>query len=313
MVTCQLYTNSDKENWDNFIATCKTPLFFFARGFIEYHADRFIDFSLMFYQEGELVALLPGSKHGDTLISHGGLTYGGLLFQPNVRGSTISMVVGALVATASLYGFKRIIYKAIPYIFHTHAAQEDIYFISNQLGGSICRRDLSSVIYLKDRIKLSKGRKWLISRAKKLKLEATKSKAWATFHQLLTLVLKKHGATPVHSISELQLLGELFPENIVLKVVEHNNEFLAGVLLFKFDNVVHTQYIATSEHGKEVGALDFLIETCIEDSYNEQYIYFSFGISTEAEGKVLNNGLLAQKESFGARGIVLDFYEINLK
>ena len=61
-----------------------------------------------------------------------------------------------------------------------------------------------------------------------------------------------------------------------------------------------------------MGALDFLIETCIEESQQDGYQYFSFGISTEENGRVLNSGLVAQKENFGARGMVLDFYEIQL-
>ena len=40
--------------------------------------------------------------------------------------------------------------------------------------------------------------------------------------------------------------------------------------------------------------------------------YFSFGISTEQAGQYLNEGLIAQKEGFGARTVVHDFYEWNL-
>ena len=38
--------------------------------------------------------------------------------------------------------------------------------------------------------------------------------------------------------------------------------------------------------------------------------FFDFGISNENEGKIINKGLLKWKESFGARAIVHDFYEV---
>ncbi|MDD2162457.1 GNAT family N-acetyltransferase [Pseudomonas sp. MIL19] len=312
MVVAKVYDTSKKLEWNTFVDGCKTPLFFFKRDFVEYHASRFTDYSLMFFEDEVLVAILPASKHEKMLVSHGGLTYGGVLLSSKVRSETIAEVFFCLAETARKYGFETIIYKSIPYIFHKQGSQDDLYFIFNQLNGRVVRRDLSSVIYLNDRIKLSKGRKWLIARAKKLDLVVSDSTDWALFHGLLSSVLDKHGAAPTHSVSELEQLYALFPKNIKLKVVGSNEGLLAAVLLFKFDGVVHTQYLATSEQGKECGALDYLLETLIQDSLAEGYTYFSFGISTEEQGKYLNQGLAAQKESFGARGIAIDFYEITL-
>lgn len=312
MVVCKPYTASAKGSWDHFVDSCKTPLFFFKRDYLEYHSDRFTDASLMFFLDETLVAIFPASSHDDTLNSHGGLTYGGLLLSDKIRAEIVQKIVLCLGEQASGAGFRKIIYKAIPYLFYTHGAQEDLYSIANILDARIFRRDLSSVIYLDNRIKLSKGRKWLIARAKKLGLAVSHSTAWANFHGLLSEVLKHHGASPVHSIVELEHLSSLFPKNMHLKVIEKDNILLAAALLFKFQTTVHTQYLATNEEGKAFGALDFLIETCIEESKNEGYKYFSFGISTEQQGKILNTGLIAQKENFGARGVALDFYEIEL-
>jgi len=312
MVICKQYQNTCKDEWDSFINNCKTPLFFFKRDFIEYHADRFADASLMFYVEDVLVAVFPASSHEGVLSSHGGLTYGGLLLLEKVRAELVLTIFQCLGEQAAKAGFRKIIYKAIPYVFYNQGAQEDLYALTTILDARLNRRDLSSVIYLDNRMKLSKGRKWLIARAKKLGLVVTESTDWINFYQLLSSVLQRHGATPVHSIAELEYLHRLFPNNINLKIIEKDGVLLAAALLFKFNSTVHTQYLATNEEGKEAGALDFLIEHCIEESKNADYKYFSFGISTEQQGKVLNTGLMAQKENFGARGIVLDFYEIEL-
>ncbi|STX27709.1 Uncharacterized protein involved in methicillin resistance [Legionella beliardensis] len=312
MVVCQSYNPSNKNEWDRFIDTCKTPLFFFKRDFLEYHADRFTDASFMFYIDDVLMAVLPATCKDKVLNSHGGLTFGGLLLSSKIRAEAVLAIVMSLAQKASELGFEKIIYKAIPYFLYTQAAQEDIYAITNNLGATLFRRDLSSIIYLDERMPLSKGRKWLIARAKKSGLTVTESTSWAEFHQLLSSVLARHHASPVHSIAELELLFSLFPNNIQLKVIEKENAILAAALLFKFKTTVHTQYMATNDEGKELGALDFLIETCITESKTEGFKYFSFGISTEEQGKILNFGLLSQKENFGARGVVLDFYEINL-
>ena len=309
MVACTKYSTASKITWDDFVKHSKTPLFFFNRDFLEYHADRFEDCSLMFYEGECLVAVLPASAHGKELVSHGGLTYGGLILSSKIRAEKVLDIFSSLVDFVKLNNFERIIYKSVPYIFYKQGAQEDAYALFRH-DATLYRRDLSSVVYLNNRMPLSKGRKWLIARAKKHSLTATTSENWLQFYDLLTVSLGKHSAKPVHTPEELKLLFSFFPENISLRVVEKEGALLAATLLFKFDGVTHTQYMATNDQGKEVGALDYLIESCIEESKVLGDEYFSFGVSTEEQGLYLNSGLISQKESFGARGMVVDFYEI---
>lgn len=311
MVVCSFYSPADKPTWDSFIAGSKTPIFLFKRDFMEYHADRFIDASLMIYEDDVLLGVLPASRTDDIVTSHAGLTYGGLVLSEKARADSVISCLEAVVEFYREVGFKKIIYKAIPYIFAKHGAQEDLYALF-RIGAKLVRRDLSSVIYLKRRLKLSKGRKWLIARAKKNNLTMSTSTDWPGFVELLSSVLQRHDATPVHSAEELVLLASIFPENISLRVIDFEGKMLAATVLFKFDTVVHTQYLATSAEGKEVGALDYLIESCIQESQEKSFEYFSFGISTEEQGRWLNSGLITQKESFGARGTIIDFYEITL-
>lgn len=312
MVTAKFYEQQDKDTWDKFVDTCKSPLFLFKRNFMEYHADRFIDNSIIFYKNDSIIAVLPASKHKQELISHGGLTYGGLLLGNKLRASTVLEVVKQLISLMAHNNLEKLTYKAIPYIFHKYAAEEDLYAIFNCANAKLVRRDVSSAIYLEKRLALSKGRKWLISRAKKNNLNVIKSTNWEGFYNLLSEVLNKHSTKPVHSAHELALLSRHFPKNIELNVILFEQKIIAGAVLFKFQNVVHTQYLSVSEIGKELGALDLLIEQVIQESVSLGYKYFNFGISTENNGKNLNSGLIEQKESFGARAITLDFYEINL-
>ena len=115
----------------------------------------------------------------------------------------------------------------------------------------------------------------------------------------------------MHSLDEIQRLQLLFPENILLYTAEKENDVLAGVLVYETDTVAHTQYMACGEAGRACFALDFLLNYLITDKY-QQKLYFDFGISNEKQGTVLNEGLIYQKESFGARAVCHDFYEVNL-
>ena len=79
------YTAEDKIEWDRFIATAKNATFLFQRDFMDYHQDRFEDFSLMIYKNEKLYALLPANKKNEVVYSHEGLTYGGLLLNNSAK------------------------------------------------------------------------------------------------------------------------------------------------------------------------------------------------------------------------------------
>ena len=51
--------------------------------------------------------------------------------------------------------------------------------------------------------------------------------------------------------------------------------------------------------------------TRLESGFTEAI--FDFGISTEQGGRYLNEGLIFQKEGFGARTVVYDTYELNIE
>ncbi len=87
---------------------------------------------------------------------------------------------------------------------------------------------------------------------------------------------------------------------------------LAGCVAYLTDRVIHIQYIAASDEGRLYGALDLLFLTMLSLPVCDGRRYFDFGISTEQGGKLLNRGLLFQKEGFGARGICYDQYRLNL-
>ena len=67
------YTSKDFAIWNAFSSTAKNATFLFHRDFMEYHQDRFQDFSLLVFEEDKLVSILPANRVGDTVFSHQGL------------------------------------------------------------------------------------------------------------------------------------------------------------------------------------------------------------------------------------------------
>ncbi|TLD84228.1 GNAT family N-acetyltransferase [Helicobacter trogontum] len=305
------YTHKYADDWNAFNKDSKNGIFMFDRNYMDYHADRFIDHSLMFYEDSKLIALLPLNIKDSILYSHQGLTFGGFIANEKMKQYKMIECFKVLLAYMQEIRVQKLVYKAIPYIYHKYPAQEDIYALFT-LGAKSCRTDCSSSIDLTRLIAMPKGRKAQISRAKREGVVIESSINFQAFVTLLNEVLQtRHNTQAVHSAEELELLHSRFKDNIALYVAKQNNEILAATLLFIYPNLVHTQYLAVNDRGREIGALDLLIKTLI-DKYSTTKQYFDFGISTENNGLFLNEGLIAQKEGFGARTIVHNFYEINI-
>ena len=134
-------------------------------------------------------------------------------------------------------------------------------------------------------------------------------KFYSDFHDLLSASLRCHGVVPTHSLEEIERLCHLFPKNLILKGAFYEEELIAASLLFNFENVIHTQYLASGNTGRKLAALDLLIDSSLEE-YSGEKRFFSFGISTTGNGHDLNEGLVFFKESFGARALLVDQYEL---
>ncbi|MCF0194066.1 MAG: GNAT family N-acetyltransferase [Bacteroidaceae bacterium] len=302
------YTSAKRLEWDVFVENSINGTFLFKRDFMDYHADRFEDASLMFYNDKRLCAIMPFSVDETTLCSHGGLTYGGLIIDGRTTGEEQLECYNELMRMCKQEGITRVIIKPVPHIYVTQGSEMQAYaMFHHQFQRTAC--GVSSTVNLRSPLPMQtlrqRGRKK--ADALGLKIESDTDRM-ADFHALLSDVLQsRHNVMPVHSLDEMRLLTERFPENIKLYTVINNaNQVLAGVWLFITKTTIHAQYIAASDEGTNYGALDLLFSHLIAVS---QCDYFDFGISTEHGGEVLNRGLLFQKEGFGGRTTVYETWE----
>ncbi len=303
------YSAELKSVWDSFVSTSKNGVFLFCRDYMEYHSDRFEDYSLLFEREGKIVGLLPANVKQDTLFSHEGLTFGGVLSSCHTKISAIMDVFDVLVEHCKAQGIKRIVYKSIPYIYHRVPANEDLYALFRH-NATLMARNVSSCICLQDEIKFNAGRKDNIRKAKNNNLSVEKSADYDSFMRIAEDTLaERHGVKPVHSAEEIKLLASRFPDNIKLFASYKDDRMLAGVVMYESKQVAHVQYASNSREGRTVGAQD-IIEDYLINSYSTKKKFFDFGISTENSGKTLNVGLVTRKENFGASSVMYDIYEL---
>lgn len=306
------YDESLKNIWNDFLVNAKNNHFFFHRDYLAYHGNRFEDFSLLIYDaKGKLIALLPANIDDNILYSHQGLTYGGFIVNDNMKVEIMLEIFEAIKTYLKEQNIQKVIYKTIPYIHHLKPAEEDLYalFIQN---ATLIQRDIGAAVNLLKPLKYSNGRKWSLKKAKNEGFTIEESQDFASFWTLLEAILKhQHDSKPVHSLEEIEQLNTLFPKNIKLFLTKKEDKILAGGIIFDNPEITHLQYVANSNEGRQIGALDFLIDHLMRETCKDKK-YFDFGTSNEENGRVLNRGLIDQKERFGARAVANDRYEWNL-
>ncbi|SAI67134.1 Uncharacterized protein involved in methicillin resistance [Bordetella ansorpii] len=309
------YGPDEEGAWDRFCGLSPNATLLHTRRFLSYHGDRFTDRSLLILRDGELAGVLPAaelpSDHA-TVASHPGATYGGIVHQGQLRGAAMIDALSAVARYYASQGYQRLQYKPVPHIYCRRPSQDDLYALF-RLDAARVRTDLSCAIDLMDRGDISKRR--LRSRKKAaaaVTLSADSGLLAPLWHVLAGNLARKHDAWPVHSLEELALLHSRFPEHIQVRCALVDGQVEAGVVFFNAAPAWHAQYIAASERGYDVCALDAVFAASIAEADQTGARYFDFGTSNEHAGRVLNDGLYRFKSEFGGSGVAHDYYEIEL-
>jgi hypothetical protein len=314
-LTIQDYTERDGARWDAFVAQSKNGTFLFNRDYMEHHADRYPDASLVATDDsGTVRGLLPATRVGDELSSHAGLTYGGFVTDERMTVELMLELFQAAMRHLSAAGVSRLTYKAVPHIYHRAPAEEDLYALTVN-GAELYRRDVSSVIDYQADVDWEarrRRREKKAAAARRAGIEVRETHDYAAFWEVLASNLdRRHNLQPVHSAAELEGLAGHFPDHIRLYGAYRGSELEAGAVVYISPRVCHVQYSASSVDGRKLRALD-LVHAHIIDAFHTRARYYDFGISTEQEGHVLNPGLIEYKQQFGARTVVQDFYRLSI-
>lgn len=317
------YTDNDTQRWDQFVGDSKNGTFLFFRNYMDYHRDRFEDHSLIVENDkNQIVAIIPANEilssqsHKRVLFSHQGLTYGGLVLSSKNKVFDVLKIFDIVIDYLRQNHFESWYYKQIPTIYHQIPAQEDEYALwKNNASLEACL--ISSTIKLNEIFgntllegQRRRGMEHALLQGYQLIETSDIQQFWPIMEQNLMI---KYAAKPVHSIHEMELLMSRFPKSIKCYLAVKDGEPQAGAIIYIANKMtVHLQYCHATEQGKKDRVLDFLYISLTEIFQQQSFQYFDLGTSNEDGGKYLNESLIANKQSFGGRGIAYKTYRIQI-
>lgn len=308
MFEVRRYTEADKAVWDRYVSRARNATFLFHRDYMDYHADRFHDFSLMFFKDGKLHSLLPAHRVDGVLYSHFGLTYGGLIMDIHVTLADTCALFEALNGYLRGQGFAQVVYRPIPWIYHLHPSEEDLYAIFWKCHARLQLRNIGTTIFMQQHLRWRKDHLRRLRKARQNGVTVVRDADIAEFWPVLEAnLMQRFGSAPVHTLQEMQLLKSRFPHEIIQYNAYKDGHVIGGLTFYITPQVVHGQYSSTNAEGKEFGAMEAIYDRVMYHDYPD-HAYLDFGSSTEEQGSIVNQGLIAHKEGYGGRGVVYDTY-----
>ncbi|OZV69023.1 FemAB family protein [Winogradskyella aurantia] len=309
-----IYTKERKTQWDTLVKASPEATFLFRRDFMEYHQHQFLDYSIMVFDNEVLLAVLPANRVGETVFSHQGLTYGGFVFKPDLSFIEIDDILSSVLEFLARHGIKSLDIKITPEFYQTENTRHIIR----------CLKNLNVERYRKDRIfAVNYAKPFTIHKTKMKHFNKNQDKGFLIeevndFGLFWTEVLiprlaEKHNTTPVHTLSEIELLKARFKNEVKQFNIYLKDELLAGITIFDKGRIVKSQYGATTKLGEKERALEYLFLSLIFKFQTEGKHFFSMGtVRDTAKPLGYNKGLLRQKKELGCLEYNQDFYKITL-
>ncbi|PWJ61373.1 acetyltransferase (GNAT) family protein [Fibrobacter sp. UWR4] len=289
-----------------------------SRRFLNYHPEgRFDEAGFALQKSGIIAAYFPGVKivgnvnEKPAFISHAGSTFGGpIMGKPFYNGAKIQEVLSEADAYLS-QNFSEVRLKVTPALF-SEESPDLLEYILEHLGYQR-HTELSCSTPIKkgedplERCDAKHRHQFAASENYKLTYRDLESEEdFATFYKFLEISKAKHQTKPVHSLAELLDLKKRIKKSIRFKSLWLDNRYICGMMQFLFPKtgVVHDQYISADESFDLFHHTTAMHVYAMREAAEEGYTNFSWGISTEEHGDILNENLYRFKEAFGAKPCV---------
>lgn len=323
------YNEEFEEKWDKFILNDSiNGTFLQTRNFLNYHhKDRFFDGSLIIYKgNNTVIATIPASTIYEDkekiFYSHMGTTFGGIIINRSFNNiEHMDGIIQVLNNYLKENNYDKIFLKNTSQLFAKGNVNLIDYFLFKD--GYKYYDEISFYIDFKEykepiisNFTSSRRRDYKYSLKNNLEFKKlTTVKEIELFYNILCNNLEKFNSKPVHSLDELIDFKQNRLKNIVdFYGVYTENNLIAGSMVFKFGSeVFHTQYLAADQRYLSLFPMNFIDTNLISIAKEEGFEYFSFGISTEDSGKVLNYNLAEFKEGFGTDYSINKTYYKNLR
>ena len=316
MFRLEPYEKKYEQLWDDFVLNKSiNGTFLQSRNFLNYHPEgRFQDSSLLiFNRKNNLAAVVPACedpKNAACFFSHKGSTYGGVVLdKKHYNGDTLLEIIESLEDYLRTAQFRSIYLKITPDILCTESSALLEYLLSykNYRQYSELNTYIDLANYYENIVSnFSQGKRTNITNCLKAGVVCRKIHTRDDIQAVYAVLvnnLKKYNEKPVHSFNELAELKEFYiPDNISFFGGYIKDDLVAGAVIFYFPKTktIHTQYLCSKEEFAKLSPMSFMYYSMILEAKRSGFQKISWGISTENLGRVLNQGLLKNKESYGS-------------
>jgi hypothetical protein len=322
MLKISEYKETDRRQWEDFIASAANGTIFHRQRFLDYHPKgRFDNHHLMFRKHDRLVAVMPAlikdEQGSPTLISYGGASYGGLVVAPGQGIAQVAEITEAAVSHWTKQGIKRLLVTQPPLIY-MKAPDQYIDFCWARAGFSYLKREITAVIPLNFRSQddipasFKQETRTALRKGQKAGIEVRPDGDLDEFYHILEKNLgQRHNVKPTHTAEELKKLKKLLPEDIIQFTAYQGKKALAGITVFICNpKVILAFYISHDQRYQELRPVNAVYHEVIRWGWANGYKYLDLGTFTL--NMQPNWGLGKFKENFGARGFLRDTFELRI-
>lgn len=308
------YEEKYEQAWDRFVLKeSVNGTFLQTRAFLNYHPkERFTDASVMVMKGNNIIAAIPAcdiDENGEKkFISHMGSTFGGIILGSDYKKvAELENIFEELDSFFKENNYSEVTLKMTSRIYSQNDTEILEYFLDNnkyipstEIGyyidlEKIDRDNIESNFNSSRRRGYKKSSKYVTEFKELITDDEIKE-----FYDVLCNNMQKFDTVPVHTFDEILLLKKkLIPDNLKVYGVYNEGMLVAGSMVFCFDKVFHTQYLACHQDRLEMYPSELLYHGLIGQAIKDDFKYISFGTSTLEHGKVLNKSLAQFKEGFG--------------
>ena len=312
MITYKIY-NDNLDEWDDFIDISINGTVFQKQKFLQYHINRkFINHSLMFYKKKMLIAVFSASAAGNTLFSHPGASFGGIVYLKTSL-SDLMEILDLIENYARKNNFNNI--TIIPTPFTYNNGDESLLYALKWKGFEEKEQYYSSIIPIKNNIhqqlediirNKSRSKKYYNNIINENNLELVWVNNFDMFYPILENNKKKYGAKPTHSLDELNKIHDLMPDMIKLLVVKKDDVEIGGNMIFIVKpniGIIFYNMINYEFSDMQISTIQMLESIRWAKDHSIQFL--DFGVSHEAETQHPLTPKMSRikfKEEFGGIG-----------
>src|SRR5262245_46084413 len=306
------YSEEYRQRWDAFVEQSQQGTMFHTRAFLAYHPpERFADHSLLFFNEGSLLAILPAAtrirNEAPILSSHPGASFGGFVTRPHLSLAETDQIVASFLTYCDAQGYASAQLTLPPQVYFTYP-DDHVEYVLYRRGFRYHKREMTSVISLDAPFDFwPREARRARRRAEKRGVKLEASEEWEGFYALLEHHMwQRHRVRPTHTLEELQRLCDLCPQRLRLFAAFVDQEMIAGIVVFLCNARVAMAfyYVSHREGFQHYHGFYLLVAEVLQWCGRQGFRYFDLGTYTiDSEP---NWRLADFKEGFGGQGVFRD-------